>query len=65
MMSPRWAGLIEFLQADLAIPQAAVAFGIKHCGEQLNLLPVVLWQYGLVTLEQLDQIFDWLNASQV
>lgn len=65
MYSPKWTGLIEFLQADLAIPQADVTLGIKHCGEQLNLLPMVLWQYGLVTLEQLDQIFDWLNASQV
>jgi hypothetical protein len=65
MQSSRWTGLIEFLQADLAIPQAAVAFGIKHCDKQLNLLPVVLWQYGLVTLEQLDQIFDWLKTSQV
>jgi len=24
---------------------------------------MLLWQYGLVTLEQLDQIYDWLEAS--
>jgi hypothetical protein len=28
-----------------------------------HLLPMVLWQYGLVTLEQLDQIFDWLETA--
>jgi Protein of unknown function (DUF2949) len=24
-------------------------------------LPIILWQYGLVTLSQLNQIFDWLE----
>jgi Protein of unknown function (DUF2949) len=24
---------------------------------------MVLWQYGLVTLEQLDKIFDWLATA--
>ncbi|MCZ0902074.1 DUF2949 domain-containing protein, partial [Microcoleus sp. HI-ES] len=28
-----------------------------------NSLPMVLWQYGLVTLEQLDKIFDWLSEA--
>jgi hypothetical protein len=26
-------------------------------------LPMVLWQYGLVTLDQLDKIFDWLSEA--
>jgi hypothetical protein len=26
-------------------------------------LPMILWQYGLVTLEQLDRIFDWLETA--
>ncbi|CAA9283859.1 hypothetical protein AVDCRST_MAG92-3740, partial [uncultured Coleofasciculus sp.] len=28
-----------------------------------NLLPITLWQYGLITLVQLDQVFDWLYTS--
>jgi hypothetical protein len=28
-----------------------------------SLLPIILWQHGLVTLEQLDQILDWLDAA--
>lgn len=28
-----------------------------------SLLPIILWQYGLVTLEQLDQILDWLETA--
>jgi len=26
-------------------------------------LPMLLWQYGLVTIEQLDRIFDWLETA--
>ncbi len=26
-------------------------------------LPMLLWQYGLVSLEQLQQIFDWLESQ--
>lgn len=46
------------------MPKSAIVFALKHCEEKLNLLPIVLWQYGLVTLEQLDQIFDWLETSE-
>ncbi len=59
----RWTNLIEFLQVELALPKAAIALALKHCEQKVNLLPVVLWQYGLVTTKQLDQIFDWLEAS--
>jgi hypothetical protein len=63
MQSKKWVGLIDFLEGDLALPNAAVNIGLKHCEEKINLLPIVLWQYGLVTLEQLDQIFDWLETT--
>jgi Protein of unknown function (DUF2949) len=65
MPSPpsRWTNLIQFLQDELALPKAAIALALKRCEQKINLLPIVLWQYGLVTLEQLDQIFDWLEAS--
>jgi hypothetical protein len=56
--------LIRFLQEELAIPQESVAIALRHDeGTVLSFLPMVLWQYGLVTLEQLDQIFDWLETA--
>lgn len=54
--------LIHFLQTELAIPASAIAIGLRHADDQLpNLLPMVLWQYGLITLEQLDQVFEWME----
>ncbi|MBW4487453.1 MAG: DUF2949 domain-containing protein [Trichocoleus desertorum ATA4-8-CV12] len=63
-MEARNQSFIRFLQEDLAIPAAAVMLAWQH-SEFPNLLPMMLWQYGLVTLSQLDQIFDWLEQQSL
>ncbi|HEY9815298.1 MAG TPA: DUF2949 domain-containing protein [Candidatus Obscuribacterales bacterium] len=63
-MNPLQSKLIRFLQADLDLSDAAIATALRQLNGQLpHLLPMVLWQYGLVTLEQLDSIFDWLETA--
>ncbi len=52
--------LITFLQKDLALPTPVIDFALRHAGQNITEIPMVLWQYGFVTLAQLDQIFDWL-----
>jgi Protein of unknown function (DUF2949) len=52
--------LITFLKKDLALPTPAIDLALRHAGQNLNEIPMVLWQYGFVSLAQLDQIFDWL-----
>lgn len=59
------AQLIEFLKQELAIPHEAIALGLRHAETTPNLLPMVLWQYGLLTTHQLDQTFAWLEAKAV
>ena len=61
MQSQKTTRLIGFLQSELAIPADWIALAQRQ-GEEPNLLPMVLWQYGLVTLSQLDQVFDWLET---
>jgi hypothetical protein len=55
--------LIDFLREDLAIPASAIAFALRHHEQGSNVLPMILWQYGLITLEQLDQIFEWMETT--
>lgn len=63
-MNPLQSKLVRFLQADLDLSDAAIATALRQLNGQLpHLLPMVLWQYGLVTLEQLDSIFDWLETA--
>ncbi len=57
------ARLIQFLQEELAIPERSIAIALRHQQESTpNLLPMILWQYGLITLEDLDRIFDWMET---
>jgi len=55
--------LIRFLRKELAIPKDAIALALRQGDATPHLLPMVLWQYGLVTIEQLDRIFDWVETS--
>jgi len=63
MKSTRLKRLIRFLRDELAIPSASIDLAVRHQPDAPNLLPMILWQYGLVTLEQLDRIFDWLETA--
>jgi hypothetical protein len=63
MKSKRLQRLICFLQNDLAIPSTSIDLAVRHHPDTLNILPMILWQYGLVTLQQLEQIFDWLETA--
>lgn len=54
---------ISFLQDELAISDDAIAVALKHREQDAGLLHMILWQYGLVSLEQLQRIFDWLEYS--
>ena len=53
--------LITFLQDELDISAKSIAFALRHSQHASDPLPMILWQYGFVSIEQLDQIFDWLE----
>jgi hypothetical protein len=55
--------LIRFLKEDLQLPADAITLALQHSEQIPNLLPITLWKYGLITLVQLDQIYDWLYTS--
>jgi hypothetical protein len=57
------ARLIQFLREELAIPPSSIAVALKYQEPDTSMLPMVLLQYGLITLEQLDQIFDWMETA--
>ncbi|RMF63960.1 MAG: DUF2949 domain-containing protein [Cyanobacteria bacterium J069] len=55
--------LIKFLREELSVPDASIAIAQKRIERDQGPLPMILWQYGLVTLEQLDRIYDWLETA--
>jgi hypothetical protein len=64
MTPPLQANFIQFLQQEMALSPSSVSLALRHLdGQSPHLLPIVLWQYGFVTLEQLGHIFDWLESA--
>ncbi|PSB03946.1 DUF2949 domain-containing protein [Merismopedia glauca] len=63
MGTASYTKLVRFLQEELAISSSALQVALKHVEQDPGPLPMVLWQYGLVTLEQLDIIYDWLETA--
>lgn len=56
---------LHFLEADLRLPTASVAMALRHHPGDRALLPIVLWQYGLATLDQVSAMFDWLETHAI
>ncbi len=55
--------LVRFLQQELNIPAESIALVQRHPELPYSSFPMLLWRYGLITVTQLDRIFDWLDHS--
>ena len=62
MPSANFARLVRFLQDDLSISQDSMAIALRQMESDPGPLPMILWQYGLVTIDQLEKIYDWLET---
>lgn len=51
--------LVRFLRQDLGLGENALNLGLKQAQREQAPLPVVLWRFGLISLEQLDQVLAW------
>jgi Protein of unknown function (DUF2949) len=57
--------LIHYLKQDLGLSDAALALVSRQQQPTVTELPIVLWNHGLITLEQLGCIFDWIAETAV
>ena len=56
------AELGRFLQEELTVSAAEIAL-VWEKQKQLNApIPMLLWQYGLVSQSELERIYDWLET---
>jgi Protein of unknown function (DUF2949) len=56
---------IQYLQQELGLSEAALALATRQQQPSVTELPIVLWNYGLISLEQLGDIFDWIERSSL
>ncbi|MFM7695394.1 MAG: DUF2949 domain-containing protein [Vulcanococcus sp.] len=56
---PPTDGLLRYLRQDLGLSDNAIELGLKQCQLEQAPLPAVLWRFGLISVEQLDQLWGW------
>jgi hypothetical protein len=55
--------LLQFLQRRMGLSPSALELGQRQAELEQAPLPIVLWSFGLLSLEQLEQVFDWQNSQ--
>jgi Protein of unknown function (DUF2949) len=54
---------LEYLQQELGISEAEIALANREQQPSVTELPIVLWNYGLIDLEKVGKIFDWMESA--
>ena len=55
--------LLGFLKEELLLPSDSIDLALRQCDQRSGPLPIILWHYGLITLDQLSSIYDWLETA--
>ena len=58
-----YAKFVQFLKEELALSNDSIEIVQRSVEDHPVPIPMILWQYGLVTLEELDRIYDWLHSK--
>ena len=61
---PATDALLQFLQRRLGLSPSALELGQRQAELEQAPLPIVLWSFGLLSLQQLEDVFDWQNTQQ-
>ncbi len=60
---PPATDLVAYLRHQVGLSENALAFGLKQSEQEQAPLPVVLWRFGLISLEQFDQVLGWQQTQ--
>jgi hypothetical protein len=51
------------LQSEINLSTDDISVILRHPESKNAPFPMLLWQYGLVNIEELERIFDWLEKQ--
>ena len=52
--------MISFLVDEIGLKEPSLELGLKLSIKNNTTLPIVLWSYGLLTIEELDKLYTFL-----
>ena len=54
---------MRYLRSTIGLGESALALGLRQSQQEQAPLPVVLWRFGLISLEQLDAVLAWQDQN--
>ena len=52
--------MIIYLFNELGLEESSIELGIKLSIKNNSSLPILLWSYGMLTIEELDKLYSFL-----
>ena len=52
--------MIIFLFNEVGLEESSIEFGLKLSIKNNTPLPISLWSYGMLTIEELDKLYSFL-----
>ena len=55
--------IIIYLFNEIGLKESSIEFGIKLSVKNNTPLPILLWSYGILNIEELDKLYSYLYQS--
>ena len=55
--------IINFLFNEIGLDQSSIELGLKLSLKTNTPLPILLWSYGILTIDELDKLYTFLFQS--
>ena len=52
--------IIIYLLSEVGLEESAIELGLKLSIKNNTPLPILLWSYGMLTIEELDKLYSFL-----
>ena len=56
--------IIFFLMDEIGLNESSIELGLKLAIKNNTPLPILLWNYGILTIEEMDKFYTFLFQSK-
>ena len=60
MDNTKYKNMIIFLINEIGLDESSIELGLKLSIRNRTPLPILLWSYGMLTIEELDKLYSFL-----
>ena len=52
--------ILSFLKEEIGLEESCIELGLKLSIKNNTPLPILLWNYGIITIEEMDKLYTFL-----